>query len=202
MLNVIETLQKETPRPGLRHHVAHTSLVDKADIQRFKSLDVGVDFSPAIFILDERTPILTAIFGEQRMQKKWYPIKDFIDAGIVTAYASDWPLGFASPVPWPALEAMVTRKDPHGKIPGQLGEPITLAQAVKIFTLGGAQVEMREKDNGSIEVGKYADMIVLDRNLFEIPVENIDSTKVLSTIFEGKVVYAMPPAQRAWSSAE
>ena len=85
---------------------------------------------------------------------------------------------------------MVTRKDPWGKLPGQIGQPITLTQAVKILTLGGAQVTMQDKENGSIETGKYADFIVLDRNLFEIPVENIDSTKVLSTIFEGKTVYS------------
>jgi predicted amidohydrolase YtcJ len=65
-------------------------------------------------------------------------------------------------------------------------------KAVKIFTLGGAQVTMREKENGSIEVGKDADMIVLDRNLFAMPVENIDGTTVLTTIFGGKAVYAVP----------
>ena len=124
------------------------------------------------------------------MQTRWYPIKEFVDAGVVTGYGIDWPLGFPNPSPWPNLEAMVTRKDPFGKIPGRLGESITLAQAVKIFTLGGAQVAMQEKLSGSIEEGKYADMIVLDRNLFEIPVDDIDSTKVLFTIFEGKTVYA------------
>jgi predicted amidohydrolase YtcJ len=87
---------------------------------------------------------------------------------------------------------MVTRKDPFGKIPGQVGQPITLAQAVRIFTLGGAQVTMQDNENGSIAAGKYADMIVLDQNLLEIPVENIDSTKVLFTIFEGKAVYSRP----------
>lgn len=51
---------------------------------------------------------------------------------------------------------------------------------------------MRDKENGSIEVGKEADMLVLDRNLFEVPVEDIDDTKVLSTIFEGKTVYRRP----------
>ena len=90
------------------------------------------------------------------------------------------------------MEAMVTRKDPYGKYPGQAGDPITLTQAIKVFTLAGAQVVMQEKENGSIEVGKYADMIVLDRNLFDIPVENIVSTKVLFTILEGKTVYARP----------
>jgi cytosine/adenosine deaminase-related metal-dependent hydrolase len=63
------------------------------------------------------------------------------------------------------------------------------------------QATMQEKENGSIEEGKYADMIVLDRNLFQIPAENISDTKVLVTIFEGKTVYRAPaPTQRAAGS--
>jgi len=189
VLNILEKFQKDYPRPGLHHHIAHNSVVDDIDIPRFKELGVVADFSPPLYFPSEYSPILTSIFGEKRMQTTWYPIKKFVDAGVVTAYATDWPLGFPSPSPWPYMEAMVTRKDPWGKLPGQLGQPITMAQAVKVFTLGGAQVVMQEKENGSIEGGKYADMIVLDRNLFEIPVENIDGTKVLLTIFEGKTVY-------------
>lgn len=194
VLNVIEKLQAAYPRPGLHHHIAHTSLVGKEDVRRFKELGVYADFSPALYFPSEYSPLIDPFFGEARMQANWYPIKEFVGAGVVTGYGTDWPLGFPSPSPWPSLEGMVTRKDPWGKIPGQTGQPITLAQAVKIFTLGGAQVAMQENENGSIEEGKYADMIVLDRNIFEIPVENIDSTKVLSTIFEGKTVYAAPAA--------
>jgi predicted amidohydrolase YtcJ len=190
VLNVIEKLQAALPRPGLHHHIAHTSLVGKEDVRRFKELGVYADFSAPLYFPSEYSPFIDPFFGEERMQTRWYPIKEFVDAGVVTGYGTDWPLGFPNPSPWPNLEAMVTRKDPFGKIPGRLGEPITLAQAVKIFTLGGAQVAMQEKLSGSIEEGKYADMIVLDRNLFEIPVDDIDSTKVLFTIFEGKTVYA------------
>jgi predicted amidohydrolase YtcJ len=192
VLNILERFQKEYPRPGLHHHIAHNSVVDDKDISRFRELGVVADFSPPLYFPSDYSPMMDAIFGEERLQTKWYPIKKFIDAGVVTAFATDWPLAFPSPSPWPYMEAMVTRKDPYGKFPGQLGQPITLAQAIKVFTLAGAQVVMQENDNGSIEVGKYADMIVLDRNLFDIPVDNIDSTKVLYTVFEGKVVYSAP----------
>jgi hypothetical protein len=192
LLNLIEKLQAAFPRPGLHHHIAHTSLVAKEDVRRFKELGVAADFSPPLYFPSEYSPFIDPFFGEERMRTRWYPIKEFVDAGVVTGYGTDWPLGLPNPSPWPYLEAMVTRKDPFGKIPGRLGEPITLAQAIRIFTLGGAQVTMQEKENGSIEAGKYADMIVLDRNLFEVPVENIDGTKVLSTIFEGKEVYSVP----------
>jgi predicted amidohydrolase YtcJ len=192
VLNVLEKLQAAFPRPALHHHIAHNSLVGKADVRRFRELGVYADFSPPLWFPNQYSPFIDPFFGEERMQTRWYPIKEFVDAGIVTAYGTDWPL-IPAASPWPYLGAMVTRKDPSGKIPGRLGEPVTLAQAVKIFTLGGAQVAMQEKENGSIEEGKYADMIVLDRNLFEIPVENIVSTKVLFTIFGGKTVYARPP---------
>jgi predicted amidohydrolase YtcJ len=192
VLNVIEKLQAAFPRPGLHHHIAHTSLVDQADVRRFKALGVYADFSPPLWFPSVFSPMIDPFFGEARMQHGWYPIKAFVDAGVVTGYATDWPLGYPDPSPFPYLEGMVTRKDPFGKIPGQQGEPITVAQAVKIFTLGGAQVAMNDRTTGSLEVGKYADMIVLDQNLFAIPVEHIDSTKVLFTIFEGKTVYARP----------
>jgi predicted amidohydrolase YtcJ len=189
VLNIIEKFQKEFPRPGLHHHISHNTLVGKDDIKRFKELGVYADFSPPLWFPSVLSPSIDPYFGEERMQTSWYPIKDFADAGIVFGYGSDWPLVYPDASPFPFLEAMVTRKDPWGKIPGQLGKPITLAQAVKTFTLNAAQVTMNEKENGSIEEGKYADMIVLDRNLFEIPVENIDGTVVLNTILEGKSVY-------------
>ncbi|MGL6267730.1 MAG: amidohydrolase, partial [Chitinophagaceae bacterium] len=190
VLNLIEKFQKAFPNPALHHHVSHTSMVSKDDVIRFKELGVYADFSPSLFFPSDLSPFIDPFFGEKRMQSRWYPIKDFVDAGVVTGYGTDWPLGFPDPSPFPNIEAMVTRKDPWGKIPGQSGLPISLAQAIKIFTLGGAAVIMQEKENGSIEVGKYADMIVLDRNLFEVPIENIDGTVVLNTIFEGKLVYA------------
>jgi predicted amidohydrolase YtcJ len=192
VLNLIEQFQKDFPRPGLHHHIAHISLASAEDTQRFKELGIYADFSPPLYFPSVLSPSIDPIFGAERMQTTWYPIKEFVDAGVVTSFGSDWPLLFPGASPFPFMEAMVTRKDPWGQVPGQLGKPITLAQAVKVFTLGGAQVTMQEKENGTIEAGKYADMIVLDRNLFEVPVENIDSTQVLTTILEGKVVYSHP----------
>jgi predicted amidohydrolase YtcJ len=68
-------------------------------------------------------------------------------------------------------------------------EAISVEEAIRAYTLGGAYALLREDDMGSIEVGKYADFIVLDRNLVEIPVDDIDSTDVLRTVFNGQTVY-------------
>ena len=105
-------------------------------------------------------------------------------------YGSDWPSVVPSPSPWPGIEAMVTRRDPYGKAPGALApeQAITLAEALEIFTRNGAAAVRMEGEAGSIEVGKFADMIVLDRNLFAIAAEQISDTQVLETLFEGRVV--------------
>ena len=88
---------------------------------------------------------------------------------------------------------MVTRMEPHGKLPGKIGVPVDLATGIWILTMGGARAMQHEDDVGSIEAGKLADMIVLDLNLFD-EVERgrpdlISDVHVLKTVFEGRIVY-------------
>ena len=120
------------------------------------------------------------------------------DAGVLMVYGSDWPSVVPSPSPWPGIEAMVTRRDPYGVEPGVLApeQAIPLADALAIFTRNGASALRLERDTGSIEAGKSADLIVLDRNLFEIAPEEISETQVLETVFEGRVVSAKESAAR------
>jgi len=86
---------------------------------------------------------------------------------------------------------MITRQNPEGDYPGEIpGESITLEEAMKIFTINGA-ISMEHDDvTGSIEVGKYADMIVLNRNPFDIDPAEVSETIVMSTVFEGEEVYS------------
>jgi predicted amidohydrolase YtcJ len=108
------------------------------------------------------------------------------------AIGSDWPSVAESMNPWPAIEAMVTRRNPHTNGPEALWpeQAITLDQALEIFTLGGAFAYRLETVTGSIEIGKSADLILLDRNLFEIPIESVSETRVMQTYFEGELVYS------------
>ena len=85
---------------------------------------------------------------------------------------------------------MITRKNPYDPTAGKLGEGIRLDQAVEVFTINGARTMMQDDETGSIEVGKRADFIILNHNLFEIPVTEIHSTQVLKTIFGGEVVFS------------
>ena len=133
-----------------------------------------------------------SLLGEDRMSKRYWPTKTFIDKGAKIVWGSDWPASVPDANPWLALETLVTRANPWGDYPGQTLNPqekINLAEAIKIFTINGAWSLNQENEAGSIETGKTADMIVLDRNLFEIPVDEIGTTQVLSTIFEGQDIY-------------
>ena len=187
-LNLIEEARAQSPQPQLRHHLGHLMLVGAEDIPRFKELNVAAEFSPVFWYPSPLTQIAVNFVGEQRIER-WQPIKEFVDAGVIVSFGSDWPAGTPDADPWRGLEAMVTRMDPRGDEPGTVGEPIGLAAGIEILTLGGATTMMHEDMVGSIEEGKFADFIVLDRNLLEILVDDISETVVEKTIFEGRVVY-------------
>lgn len=107
----------------------------------------------------------------------------------MVAIGSDWPAGTPTADPWRSLEGLVTRRDPWRLHEGQLGEPIDLDSALRAITLGGAVAMGQADDHGSLEVGKYADMIVLDRDVTTTPLEELHETVVRRTIFSGEVVY-------------
>ena len=97
------------------------------------------------------------------------------------------------------MEALITRADPDGVLEGQLGphQAVSLEDAIEIFTVNGAWAMAQEDRVGSLEVGKRADLVVLDRNLLEVSPGDIGSTQVDLTILDGEVVFdrATPPRQ-------
>ncbi len=188
-LDAIEQVREANGSSGLRHEIAHAGFIHPGDVPRFAVLDVTADLSPYLWY---PRPIITSIIGAvgERALEYW-PVRDLIDAGADLAAGSDWPSVAASMNPWPAIEALVTRRDPDSDS-GDAYWPeqaITLAEALEIFTLGGARAYRLEDRTGSVAVGKSADLIVLDRHLFEIPVEAVSNTRVALTLFEGEVVF-------------
>ncbi len=188
-LDAVEAARKANGDSGLMHEVGHASFIHDDDMPRFKALGAVAEMSPPFWY---PSPViehgLVPPLGAERVAKSW-PTKSFLKAGAHVVYGSDWPVTEIDP--WPALEAMITRRDPLGQTPGVMApeEIVNLATAIEIFTLNGAHAMRSTSETGSIEEGKLADMIVLDRNLFLIPPDEISETKVMTTLLEGKVVY-------------
>ncbi len=128
--------------------------------------------------------------GRERAEKE-YPLKSFQDAGVTLACASDYPVQVPSP-PLSAIQLGITRCIPGETDPNEIlgpDERISLEDMIAGYTINGAYANFVENETGSIEVGKKADMVVLDRNLFDIPEAEIADTNVLMTVFEGKSIY-------------
>jgi predicted amidohydrolase YtcJ len=188
-LDAIEAARDANGDLGHRHHIAHLEVIQPTDVPRFRKLGVVANFQPLWAFADPYITDLTLPFmGKERAQ--WiYPIGTMYRSGAVVAFGSDWSV--SSPNPLEEIEVAVTRMGPLGEtntsfLPEQR---ISLPEAIAAFTINAAYVNRHEKETGSIEVGKLADLAVLDRNLFDIPASEISDAKVLVTLFEGKTVH-------------
>lgn len=119
------------------------------------------------------------------------PLRWALDAGAVIGVGTDW--AAVPQDPFALMEGVVHRRNPWvGKDESKANNAalgISVAESIRAYTLGGAYAILREDRIGSLETGKYADFIVLDRNLLEINVDDISETQVLKTVFNGNVVY-------------
>jgi predicted amidohydrolase YtcJ len=174
---------------GHRHHLAHLELIDEADVPRFRELGAAANFQPLWAQADEYMTQLTIPFLGPERSARLYPIGSVYRSGAVVAFGSDWSVSSANPLE--ELQVAITRTDPAGGTaePFLPQERLALPEALAAFTINAAWVNRLEKETGSIEVGKRADLVVLDRNLFAIPVTEIAHTRALVTLFGGRVVH-------------
>lgn len=191
-LDAVEAAIDANGNSHRRHHISHLQLIHPNDVPRFRELDVIANFQPLWAYADTYVTDLTIPFiGEDRAE--WmYSIRSVVNAGGMIAFGSDWFVSTANP--FPQIETAITRTDaesgPDSDDESFLpNETIDLATALAAFTINSAYVNNLEAVSGSIEVGKLADLIVLDRNLFDIPAKEISETKVLLTLFGGKPVH-------------
>ena len=189
-LDAIEAARKANGASGMMHEISHAELIHPDDIPRFRELNAIAEFSPILWYPSPLVQVMEQVIGEERAGRFW-PTKSLLDAGAHVIYGSDWPSVVPDPNPWPGIEAMVTRRDPYGNFPGELWpeQAIDLETALRIFTINGAVAGKQADRTGTIEVGKSADFIVLDRNIFQVPVEDISETQVVLTVVSGKEVY-------------
>ena len=171
------------------HHISHLQLINPVDIRRFAELNVTANFQPLWAFPDEYITELTDPFIGHERSGWHYAIGSVLRAGGKVAFGSDWTVSSANP--FEQIEVAITRADPLGDTDQVLlpQERISLEDALQAFTLNAAFVNHLEEQTGSIEVGKQADLALLDQNLFRVAPEAISDTKVLLTLFEGKVVY-------------
>jgi predicted amidohydrolase YtcJ len=189
-LDALEQARVLNGKRDSRHLVTHLQLVKPEDIQRFKQLDVVGVPQPFWFKIDEYYDELALPYlGKERADIQ-YPMKSFIDAGVVMASASDFPVTIPFD-PLIAIQRGMTRSGPDEDADKVLWpeERVSLEDMIRSFTYNGAYANFLENETGSIEVGKQADIIVLDQNLFEIPTSEITETKVLMTLVDGKEVF-------------
>jgi predicted amidohydrolase YtcJ len=179
-----------------RHHLAHAQFIDPDDISRFAELDVTATFS-AIWAGGEDnflSELTLPRVGPERY--RWtYPLQSLIAANGRVAFGSDW--NVSSPDPLQAIEAAVTRGnvfDPEVPV-FMPQERISLEDAIKAATINSAYVNHLDSRTGSIEVNKLGDLVILDKNLFEIEPAEISDARVQKTLFGGKVVFQAAEGQ-------
>ncbi|WP_261841751.1 amidohydrolase [Aliamphritea ceti] len=190
MLDAVEATRKQNGNSGLRHDLAHACLVDPDDVARFAELNAVANYSPMFWFPSGLVDGMKALLGEERAGR-YCATRSMIEAGAAPTAGSDWPV-VASVNPWPGIEAFVTRQAPDGSRPGEqlwADQKVTLEQALVMFTMNGAKALRVEDRAGSITVGKAADFIVLDRDVFAIAPADIGNTQVRKTYFGGQPVY-------------
>ena len=191
---LLDLYEKAAARNGPRDRrwrIEHAQHLRPQDIARFGKLGVIASVQPYHAYDDGRWA--EKKIGKERVRYT-YPFKSLLDGGAVLAFGSDWTVAPLDPVS--GIYAAVTRATSDGKNPGGWvpEEKISLDDAIKGYTTGGAYAEFAEKDKGTIQSGKLADIIVLDKNLFKIPAEQFMDVKVVLTIVGGKVVHDGRPA--------
>ncbi len=187
-LDAIEAARLANGFSGQHHNAGHCSFVQMSDIRRVRDIAATFEMSPYIWYPNPIIGDIIKSIGPERM-KRWTPVKDAIDSGALVVPGSDWAV-VPSVNPWIAIETLVTRRKPGGG--GEMlgaAERITLKQAMDLFTVNSAKQMGNGAKTGRIAPGMLADLIVTDRNPYEIPITEVHKINVEKTIIDGEVVY-------------
>jgi predicted amidohydrolase YtcJ len=199
-LDAVEAARNANGMNDHRHHIAHIQIIHPDDIPRFAQLGVAANMQPLWAQNEPQMLNLTMPFlGEVR--SSWqYPFGSLVRSGATLVAGSDWSVSSANPIE--EIHVAVNRKGfggqtyaPEGdwtSVPFIPGEVVDLETAIRAFTLGSAFVNHLDDVTGSLEPGKYADLIVLDRDLFSIPADEIHAARVELTLVDGERVFALP----------
>ena len=178
-----------------RHTITHLQLIDPADIPRFRGLGVVANFEPFWANGDEYvTRLAEPALG--RARSRWlYPIGSMVKAGAVVSGGSDWSVSSLAPLD--GMQVAITRRRPADRramTPWLPEEVVDLSTAIAMYTINAAYENHQERESGSIEVGKLADLVVLEKNLFAVAPGDLHGVRVMRTILEGQTVFERPVA--------
>jgi predicted amidohydrolase YtcJ len=178
-LRVYERLQKEYPRKDARYRLEHCTVINDSLVARIKALAaIPTPFSTYVYYHGEKMKY----YGAERLNQM-FALRTFLDAGIRATQASDYPPGEFAPMM--ALQSEVTRTDRKGNVWGPK-QKISVEEAVRVGTMNGAYASFEENVKGSLEVGKYADLVVLGRDPFKEEPSTLVTIPVERTMAGGK----------------
>ncbi|MDR2296654.1 MAG: amidohydrolase family protein, partial [Clostridiales Family XIII bacterium] len=184
-LDVYEESRAAGAPAGIRNSIEHIEALRPEDIPRFAALGVVASMQPLHVTFNDNEKVLAV--GAERAKYQW-PFNSLLRAGATLAFGTDFPVVGFDPIP--SLHAAVTRTNAKGKQMGtNPGEKLRLAEAIKAYTAAGAYAVGREDTLGTLEVGKLADIVVFDRNLFGIAPQRLLDVKVQMTLADGEIVY-------------
>jgi len=184
-LDMYEESQRINGRSDYKNAVEHIESIDPADIPRFKQLNVIPSMQPMHLLLDADEQV--SRMGPDRVKYEW-AFKSLLDAGGKLAFGTDYPVVDFDP--FPTIYAAVTRNNLDGRPASQNPwECLTMEQTLKAYTIDAANTYDREHDLGTLEPGKLADIIVVDKNLFTISPEEILKSSVVMTMLDGKIIF-------------
>ena len=188
-LDAIEAARTANGPGDNRHHISHIQVINPADVPRFAQLDVVANGQPAWACMESQMATLTIPFiGPERAQQQ-YLFGSLLRSGARLAFGSDWSV--STPNPLIEMEVAVRRIDPDHRDHDAFlpDERISLEDAIRAFTMGSAFVNHLDDRTGSIEVGKLADLVVLDRDILAPDADPCADAKVVMTFVDGKAVY-------------
>lgn len=186
-LNGIEQARKDR-HSGIPHSITHLQMVNPKDFPRFKALDVIAAMQLYWAAADENSIDLLQPYISAMQFQFMYPARSLLKNGATIAGASDWPI--STPEPWKAIAQAISRKGPKGVL--NKDEGIDRETMFYAYTRNAARAIGLEQQIGSLAPGKQADLIVLDRDVFQVPQEQLAQTQVLKTYFAGREVYSRP----------